>query len=68
MKKQTGKMSDLRAIERWENEGGEIPEIILLNLKETGYEDGRETGKAIDDSFKKLLFVKRRGLGNRKNR
>ena len=67
MKKQTGKMSDRRAVERWENEGGEIPEITLLNLKKTGYENGRETGKAIGDSFEKLLFVKRRGLGNRKN-
>lgn len=68
MKKQIGKMSDQRAIERWENEGGEIPEIAPLNLKKMGYEDRRQTGNETRDSFKNLIFVKRRSLSGRKNR
>lgn len=61
-------MGEQRAIQRWENEGGEVLEIALSNLKKTGYEDRRQTGKAIGDTFEKALVVERRGLGRRKNR
>lgn len=41
MKKQSGQKSGERAVERWENEGGEILAIVLHNIKNEAVEKQR---------------------------
>ena len=61
-------MGEQMAIDRWENEGGEILELALLNLKKSGYVDRRRSEKTTGDAFEKVFFVKRWRLSVRKKR
>lgn len=69
MKKQTDKTDDKKklaekAVQRWENEGGEVLEIVSLNTeialekRHSAENENPRTGEANDGSFERQIIPK----------